>query len=51
MPAWLGLALLGSNALAALAWLALLLDPAKAWRLQPVAEDEPRPLSPRDGRA
>ena len=46
MPAWLGLALLGSNALAALAWLALLLDPAKAWRLQPVAEDEPRPPEP-----
>ena len=46
MPAWLGLALLGASALAALAWLALLLDPAQAWRMRPVAEDEPRPADP-----
>jgi hopene-associated glycosyltransferase HpnB len=43
MPSWLGLTLLAATGLAGLAWLAVLLDPTRAWRLRPVAEDaEPR---------
>ncbi len=40
------LALTATGGVAALAWLAVLLDPARAWSLRPVAEDEPLPPDP-----
>ncbi len=46
MPGWLALALLAGGAVGALAWLAVLIDPARAWRLRPVAEEEPEAPAP-----
>jgi hopene-associated glycosyltransferase HpnB len=42
------LALTVTGGVAALVWLAVLLDPARAWSLRPVAEDEPFPPDPVD---
>lgn len=46
MSDWLALALLVANGVAALVWLGVLVEPARAWRLQPVAEDEAPPPEP-----
>ena len=46
MPDWLALALIGANGLAALAWLGILLHPARAWRMRPVAEEAAAPPAP-----
>jgi hopene-associated glycosyltransferase HpnB len=40
-------ALVAAGGLSALVWLTVLLDPARAWDLRPVGEDEPRAPDPR----
>ncbi len=40
------LALLAAGGVSAAIWLAVLLDPARAWDLRPVGEDEPSPPEP-----
>jgi hopene-associated glycosyltransferase HpnB len=42
----LGLALAIAGGIAACAWLAVLVDPARAWDLRPVGEEEPAPAPP-----
>ncbi|MGI9657386.1 MAG: glycosyltransferase, partial [Gaiellaceae bacterium] len=46
MPIWISLCLLAASSAAALLWLGVLVDPARAWQLRPIVEDEPEPPDP-----